>query len=339
MLINAYSTCRQVSPLSFRHQLGGRRDRTDPVLRQHLREFIGYVAGRGEDRMTAAKYHVMRHLERVRHHLSLTVDETELGAFSDWAWNTNALCFLPDGSVRDPSLRMLIDSNGAGPDPEAEIPHPREAVERMARTGQHLRALGIRCLPTLPPVGAEGEIELRTAASVAERALALFIVAVRAESLANGPEITVAELRDRMPPAFTALSPKEKDFLTKSSPERQQVIDSVWRYESLAVLLWALGELDDLPLPTAICDVPAVARIMVAKTASFIADAKLRPAEAILDALDLHYRLHWAIRQSRQDGKPVGAPLDASVVQERHVAFNWLIHFGDAEWDEVDTPT
>jgi hypothetical protein len=143
-----------------------------------------------------------------------------------------------------------------------------------------------------------------------------------------------------MPLAFTFLSPKENGFLTNSPPERQQVIDALWRYEALAVLLWALGELYDLALPATICDVPAVARIMLGcEPATFIATAKLRPAAAILDALDFHYRLHWAIRQSRMDGKPVGTDLDASVVQERHVALNWLIRFADAEWDDVDTPT
>jgi hypothetical protein len=28
-----------------------------------------------------------------------------------------------------------------------------------------------------------------------------------------------------------------------------------------------------------------------------------------------------------------------AVVQERHVALNWLIRFEGAEWDQVDTPT
>jgi hypothetical protein len=106
------------------------------------------------------------------------------------------------------------------------------------------------------------------------------------------------------------------------------------------VLLWALGQLTDLPPPTAICDVPALARIMLGRDAeSFIADAALRPTGTVLDALDMHYRLHWAIRQSRQDRKPVGIDLDASVVQERHVALNWLVRFADADWDSVDTPT
>jgi hypothetical protein len=65
----------------------------------------------------------------------------------------------------------------------------------------------------------------------------------------------------------------------------------------------------------------------------------LRPAVEILDALDLHYRLHWLVRQARLDGKPLPAGVDAGVVSERHHALNWLTRFEEAGWDETDTPT
>ena len=65
----------------------------------------------------------------------------------------------------------------------------------------------------------------------------------------------------------------------------------------------------------------------------------LRPPGELLDELDLCYRLHWIARQARQDGQPAPAGFSEDVVQERHRVLNWLVHHGDASWDEVDTPT
>jgi hypothetical protein len=63
---------------------------------------------------------------------------------------------------------------------------------------------------------------------------------------------------------------------------------------------------------------------------------------------------HWAVNDAfihRRDipldldwtgGAPMlrvrGCPT-TGVVAERHHAFNWLVRFADADWDDVDTPT
>ncbi len=39
----------------------------------------------------------------------------------------------------------------------------------------------------------------------------------------------------------------------------------------------------------------------------------------------------------RKTEAPAG--LEGGVVFERHHALNWLTRFGDAEWDDVETPT
>ncbi|HKO94988.1 MAG TPA: DUF4272 domain-containing protein, partial [Polyangiaceae bacterium] len=70
-----------------------------------------------------------------------------------------------------------------------------------------------------------------------------------------------------------------------------------------------------------------------------IRDAKLRATPVLLDALDLHFRLHWAVRQARQDDSEPPAQLDPGVVMERHHGLNWLTGFHGADWDDVDTPT
>ena len=59
----------------------------------------------------------------------------------------------------------------------------------------------------------------------------------------------------------------------------------------------------------------------------------------ILDALDLHYRLDWAPTDARINTRAAPASLEAGVVFERHHALNWLTCFGDADGDDVQTPT
>jgi hypothetical protein len=340
VLINAYCTHRDPPPLAFPHELHGRRDRTDRNLSEHLNGFMGFVMRGGEREMTQSRYHVLRHIQRVQHHLSLDVADDDMDAFGEWAAAANAICFLPDETIRDPSGRILVDPESGDPEEGAEVPYPPDAIQRRARSNERLAELEVHVMPTLPPVISEVEIELRPAREVALRSFALFVVAVRAESLATNQELTVDELRQKRPRGFDALSPKETSFLDNPSPEQQAVIDHAWRYEALFLLQWALRWFDDLFLPTKICDVPRVARVMLQEDDdAMVRDAELRATSELLDALDLHYRLHWAVRQARLDETDPPANLESGVIAERHYALNWLTGFEDAEWDDVDTPT
>ncbi len=65
----------------------------------------------------------------------------------------------------------------------------------------------------------------------------------------------------------------------------------------------------------------------------------LRSNAELLDALDLCLRLHGITRQAQVDGTLPVAGVDTGVVQERHVARNWLLRVQDVGWDDVDTPT
>jgi hypothetical protein len=340
VLINAYCTQRDVPKLNFAHQLCGRRDRSDPELADHLNGFLGYVLKQGGGEMTRTLYYVMRHIQRVRQHLSLEVEEDALGAFEAWSLAANAICFLPDGTIRDPQGRRLVDPETGEPDPEAQVPFPEDARKRCERQTQWLRSNKVHIPDTLPPVIGDGEVVFRPAAEVAQRMLALFLVAVRAESLATEDEIPVAELRSKSPFGFAALSPAERQFLNARLPTQQEIVDFAWRYEALFVLEWALGLVKALPFPSKICDVPLVARLAMESNATeYIQSAALRPAAQILDVLDVHFRVHWAVTEARLNNVPAPAKLDGGVVMERHHALNWLIQFEDKEWDDVDTPT
>jgi hypothetical protein len=340
ILLNVYSTLREPSEPEFKHGMISRRDRTDPELPEHLDGFIGYVLSRGDGQMTPTLYHVMRHIQRVQNHYSMIVEEQDMDGFADWAWAANALCFIPNGSVCDPSGRVLVHPGGDEPDAEAAIPYPGDAHKRKERGAIRLAELGIKVSETLPPVIGAEEVELRSADAVARRAMALFVVAVRAESLATNKEISKADLQKRFPLACAALSQREKQYLETKSPDQKTTIQFAWRYEALFLLQWTLGLFEELPFPSAICDVPKVGKMAIdCNKAEFIQAAKLRSVGEILDALDLHLRLHWAARQARLDKREPPAKLDEGVIMERHHALNWLVRFEGKDWDDVDTPT
>ena len=121
------------------------------------------------------------------------------------------------------------------------------------------------------------------------------------------------------------------------------------------VLVWALGGVR-LDWPSGFCDVPQLSKVIedYASDPKFIRTAKLRSKKDILDALQLTLLQHWAVRDAFVHEREIPADLDWSgdadmfpvtesvaggVVAERHHALNWLTRFGDASWDDTDTPT
>ncbi len=340
VLVNAYATHRAPPALSFPHQLRARRDASDPELAGHLDGFMGFITNRGKRPMTATRYGVLRHLERVRHHLALEVEPSHMNAFAAWARDANALVFLTDGTVRAPDGKVLVAPGTGEAQPGAEIPYPADASTRKATTEAALATRGILVPQFLPPVAGEVEVELRAPSDVASRVLALFVCAVRGESVASGRPIPAAELEEQMPLAFAALSPKERSFLAAEAPDQQAVVNHTWRYEAIVPLAWAVGLTESLAFPAAVCDVASLAKTVFGlDAAAFVPRARLRSSAEILDALDLTFRLHWATTDARVKKSAPPAGVEPGVVAERHYALNWLTRFEDAAWDDVTTPT
>jgi hypothetical protein len=342
LLVNAYCTLNEVPPLPFPHRLHGRRDGGDPALRHELGGFLHYLQSLGGGKMSSTRYHVMRHVQRSRHQLSFGVARTDaaaIAALADWALAANALLQLPDGQPRDPHLKVLVSSKDGGAEADAAVPYPAAATQRKTATEAMLAARGLPSSPHLPPLVAEPELRLRGIPETGRRAVALLAVALRAESLASGNPLPAEELERKLPGLSQVLSPIEAAFLAAGQPDAAELARFSWRYESLQTLEWALG-LGELPWPDQPCDAALTARSLLERLEDVARDAlTLRPPAEILDALDLHYRLHWLVRQARKEGKPLPAGIDPGVVSERHHALNWLACFEDAGWDDTDTPT
>jgi hypothetical protein len=211
-----------------------------------------------------------------------------------------------------------------------------EAEARKARSIAVLRKEGVPYVEHLPPIETATEIKPRSTQEVALRAIALAVVAVKGETLDQKLALELVQRFD----IRSALSPDERAFIDDPTPSEHDRVQFAWRYEGLGVMLWALNFEPELGRPDRIVDVPrAVGLLRDLGRDGFIANAKLRPVDELLDQADLIYRYHWAVVNARVTGKQPPAGLDPGIVYERHYALNWLIRYSDQEWDEVSTDT
>ena len=308
-------------------------------MTEHMQGLMQYVQGRVPAEMTQRRHGLWRHLQRVHHMWRLSVMPDQLDALGQWAAVLNAVIALPDGSVRDTKGYVLLAGPGGRDDDLARLPHPPDAWRRKQATEARLLEHGWLTPSSLPPVAGEGEVDLRPAAEVMGRALALLLVAVRAESLAEGaPEaLTADRLHQKLPGAFAHLTPQELQFVNTDAPTQAHVVAMEWRYEALNVLLWALGLVDELIWPDTLCDMAHCVSVLVGVDAdALVGNAALRPSADIIDQLDLHLRLHWLLRDAELQGHTKPA-LRRGVLMERHHALNWLIGYEQANWDKVST--
>ena len=163
---------------------------------------------------------------------------------------------------------------------------------------------------------------LRSVDEVVGRTLSVLVTSVHAETIRDrGPEQaahSIGELLDQFQ-VRPFLSPEERAFVEAKAPDEQAVLDFVWRYECAWTGLWALGLIPDFAYPDSICDVGAMASLLL--------------AARILDEADKIYRYDWACVDARIKG------LDAPTMLERHRMLNWLIRYQNADWDDVRTDT
>lgn len=211
-----------------------------------------------------------------------------------------------------------------------------EALARKARSNARLAIEQVPVNAHLPVIEDSRQATRRDSETVAWRAMALLVVAMKGEGL---EQATIDEIVAdyRLGPHFT---PDEARFITSTAPSEHDRIQYSWRYEAAWTLLWSLGYVDALGKPTDTCDVARAVGFLRDRTAQqFLADAKLRPLDTVLDEADLIYRYHWAVRDAEINNRRVPADLSSSVIIERHYALNWLIGYMDQPWDDITTDT
>ena len=218
--------------------------------------------------------------------------------------------------------------------------HDKQAPspESLARKNRSLAILKTQNIPfsaTLPVIADSKEARRRTTQEVAQRAIALCVVAMKAD---NFQQLQVERIIKDYG-IKDALSPKERAFVDDLSPSQHERMQFSWRYESYGVMLWALGFSDKLPPNTSIDVTKIVAATCSLKSKTFLQKARLRSQAEILDESDLIYRYHWLLVEDELKNRKAPAQLSSDVVSERHQALNWLIGSMNQPWDDVTTDT
>lgn len=213
---------------------------------------------------------------------------------------------------------------------------PPDALKRKQRSMAQLAAEGVPTIDHLPFIEGVAEVTLPSTEDVAIRAMALMVVAAKGENLDQEQLDKIVE-EYQLTDAF---SPDETAFMADTSPPEHDRIQFLWRYEAANTLLWALGYLPELGRPEVICDAAHVTSFVERRSRDqFIADAKLRPVDEILDQADLIYRYHWAVRNAQINWQEAPTGLDSSIVLERDYALNWLTGHMGQDWDDISTDT
>ena len=133
--------------------------------------------------------------------------------------------------------------------------------QQRQRAERSFRQLKKHNAPVYPgPLFVDGdeEVELQSAQDVARRTLVLWAIELRAEGMPQDEAIGLIKQLE----LWDSVSPDEKQFLEDDDPDPDECEQLVWRLESIWVLLWSLGYIDELDWPRGMCDVSQIVEIL-----------------------------------------------------------------------------
>jgi hypothetical protein len=212
-------------------------------------------------------------------------------------------------------------------------------VEGKARRHRTMAILAKRSVPCYDDIllsQSEADVLPRSGEEIVLRAIALSAVAARNQMSDHQGYLDWIRHLD-IEEAFT---PKELAFVHNVTPSQDDLVQFSWRYECLHVMMWALGFEAELGMPDRPVDPQRAFGILHdLGLEGLVGQAKLRSAGELLDATDLLFCCHSAVRDARLFSQPVPGNLDGDVVQEWHYALNWLIGYEGLEWDDISTDT
>jgi hypothetical protein len=173
----------------------------------------------------------------------------------------------------------------------------------------------------------------RAARQIATRAVILHAVVAVAYEVDAEP--VVEWLREEG--LWDHVSPREQFVLLGAAISDEQRHRLRWHQEAEWALLWIIGKVESLGLPTRGCDTRRLVDEIIPPLGSdiegFVASAELRPPGVLLAEDDRTYDLWCSVAKARRLGEPLPTDLNWWVLYERRYAFEWLD--GVEEWDDV----
>lgn len=184
----------------------------------------------------------------------------------------------------------------------------------------------------------ELEEEPRTASQVATRCVMLYAMFCAGNGDERQPIVSWLQQQN----LWESACDPEQAFLLADNPDEQQNIDATWQVEDLDLLLWALGKIESVDNLNECCDIEAIKSVCsfyLGDTAAFIESAKLRPEEEIEAVEEMIYDAHWQVNEALQSETEITDDLNPDVINERHLAVNWLMGYSGLKWDDVSIGT
>ncbi len=202
----------------------------------------------------------------------------------------------------------------------------------MSKSHKFLRDHDVPINEHLPQIEPISELKPQNAQAVARRCVVLSYVI----GIAYGADVSKLNQYLTDIGLIVYASSKERDLLAQANHTEQERTNVGWLAECVQSLAWCLGlvELD----PFRGCDDNLASHFPrpFVDPSEFIATAKLRPFDEIYQQADLHYRLHWAARNSRLTGAPCS--VSEELIMERRKPLDWVIGV-EEDWDEVPGDT
>lgn len=215
--------------------------------------------------------------------------------------------------------------------------HKLTASERKEFTNRFLKSINLEVSDHLPLIEDFNNVRIQDNYDVAYRAVILYGLTAVAYGKRSSLEMIDYFRKYNL---LKNVSSEELEYL--NNPEKTEIENArmSWRNEALNVLFWALNKFDLLVFPNSICDFRNYNFLpnLNEDPSEWIKNSKLRNSEDILNQTDLIYRIHWAVKEARFNGKEVPANINSGVVYERHIALNWLTMYAE-DWDDVTADT
>lgn len=202
----------------------------------------------------------------------------------------------------------------------------------MQTTESWAKSLNLSVEASAPAVEDYSRRCRRTARQIAVRAIIL--QGVVAVAFKVNPQAIMDWFRKQR--IWRSVTPAERAFLTTSSPTGKQSLQFSWHKEAEWTLLWAIGKVESLGLPTTECDtrrlVDEIIPPLGTDISEFVSTAKTREPGVLLAEDDRTYQMWCYAQKARRNGQ-LPSDLNWSVLYERRYAFEWLD--GDQNWDDV----
>jgi hypothetical protein len=203
----------------------------------------------------------------------------------------------------------------------------------MSTTNKWAESLKIKTADILPPVRGYSKPYARNASEVAARAIILQGVVAVVYGVPAAPVVKWF----RAQRLWRNVTPQERDVLFASELPEASQLQFRWKQEAEWTLLWMIGKVESLGLPTRYCDtrrlVDEIIPPLGQSVREFITGAKLRSPGALLAEDDRTYDLWCRALAAQRDGEPLPTDLNLGVLRERRYAFEWMD--GNQDWDEV----